>query len=152
MRYQASKHLKESRFIQRRGRRGWISATSVLPSSVTRLLGTLQSGKFLGRHIDVFPSAQFVPCLAADPSVQVINFIRTPVWFNTRVSRGLQSIPTATHDSQPHIPYSNAAKWVFANIPLVMRLHRAYTMFKVPRTSLSPGALMDDIHSLIGPR
>ncbi|KAF8555735.1 FAD/NAD(P)-binding domain-containing protein [Imleria badia] len=66
--------------------------------------------------------AQFVPSLAADPSVQVVNFIRTPVWFNTR----------------PHIPYSDTAKWMFANVPLVMRLHRAYIMFKFDWPSLRP--------------
>ncbi|KAG1892206.1 hypothetical protein F4604DRAFT_1875601 [Suillus subluteus] len=58
--------------------------------------------------------AQFVPCVSEDPSVEVVNFIRTPTWFNTR----------------PHIPYSDTAKWMFANIPLVMRLHRAWIMFR----------------------
>ncbi|KAG2060147.1 FAD/NAD(P)-binding domain-containing protein [Suillus hirtellus] len=57
--------------------------------------------------------AQFVPSISADPSVEVVNFIRTPTWFVTR----------------PHVPYSDAAKWIFANIPLVMRLHRAWIMF-----------------------
>jgi cation diffusion facilitator CzcD-associated flavoprotein CzcO len=57
--------------------------------------------------------AQFVPSVSEDPSVEVVNFIRTPTWFNTR----------------PHIPYSDTAKWMFANIPLVMRLHRAWIMF-----------------------
>ncbi|KAG1815643.1 uncharacterized protein BJ212DRAFT_1587927 [Suillus subaureus] len=57
--------------------------------------------------------AQFVPSVSEDSSVEVVNFIRTPTWFNTR----------------PHIPYSDTAKWMFANIPLVMRLHRAWIMF-----------------------
>ncbi|KAG1822745.1 uncharacterized protein BJ212DRAFT_1444991 [Suillus subaureus] len=50
--------------------------------------------------------AQFVPAISEDPSVEVVNFIRTPTWFNTR----------------PRIPYSDTAKWIFASIPLVMRL------------------------------
>ncbi|KAG2033732.1 hypothetical protein BDR03DRAFT_902073 [Suillus americanus] len=57
--------------------------------------------------------AQFVPSISEDPSVEVVNFIRTPTWFNTR----------------PHIPYSDTARWIFANISLVMRLHRAWIMF-----------------------
>ncbi|KAG2102229.1 uncharacterized protein F5147DRAFT_754352 [Suillus discolor] len=57
--------------------------------------------------------AQFVPSVSEDPSVEVVNFIRTPTWFNTR----------------PHIPYSDTEKWIFANIPLAMRLHRAWIMF-----------------------
>ncbi|KAG2051556.1 FAD/NAD(P)-binding domain-containing protein [Suillus hirtellus] len=57
--------------------------------------------------------AQFVPSVSEDPSVEVVNFIRTPTWFNSR----------------PHIPYSDTEKWIFANIPLAMRLHRAWIMF-----------------------
>ncbi|KAG0701963.1 hypothetical protein DFH29DRAFT_531609 [Suillus ampliporus] len=57
--------------------------------------------------------AQFVPSISEDPSVEVINFIRTPNWFST----------------VPHIPYSDTEKWIFANIPLAMRLHRAWIMF-----------------------
>ncbi|KAG2153120.1 uncharacterized protein EDB93DRAFT_1249032 [Suillus bovinus] len=56
---------------------------------------------------------RFVPHLSEDPSVEVVNFIRTPTWFNTR----------------PHIPYSDTEKWIFSNIPLAMRLHRAWIMF-----------------------
>ncbi|KAG2356270.1 hypothetical protein BDR07DRAFT_1613182 [Suillus spraguei] len=57
--------------------------------------------------------AQFVPYISEDASVKVVHFIRTPTWFMT----------------QPHIPYSDTAKWMFANIPLVMRLHRAWVTF-----------------------
>ncbi|KAG1807872.1 uncharacterized protein BJ212DRAFT_1449225 [Suillus subaureus] len=57
--------------------------------------------------------AQFVPSISEDPFVEVVNFIRTPTWFNTR----------------PHIPYTDTEKWIFANIPLAMRLHRAWIMF-----------------------
>ncbi|KAG1745996.1 uncharacterized protein EDB91DRAFT_1120111 [Suillus paluster] len=66
--------------------------------------------------------AQFVPSISEDPSVEVINFIRTPTWFNTR----------------PHIPYSDTDKWMFANIPLAMQLHRAWIMFRYDFPSLLP--------------
>ncbi|KAF8843419.1 FAD/NAD(P)-binding domain-containing protein [Paxillus ammoniavirescens] len=66
--------------------------------------------------------AQFVPSISADPSVNVVNFIRTPVWFNTRL----------------HTPYSDTEKWIFANIPFAMRLHRAYIMFKFDWPSIKP--------------
>lgn len=35
--------------------------------------------------------AQFIPEISADPSVQIVNFVRTPQWFVTRV-RALPSI------------------------------------------------------------
>ncbi|OAX42852.1 FAD/NAD(P)-binding domain-containing protein [Rhizopogon vinicolor AM-OR11-026] len=66
--------------------------------------------------------AQFVPSVSKDPSVEVVNFIRTPTWFNLR----------------PHIPYSDTEKWIFANIPLAMRLHRAWIMFWFDFPSLLP--------------
>ncbi|KIJ17728.1 hypothetical protein PAXINDRAFT_72805 [Paxillus involutus ATCC 200175] len=69
--------------------------------------------------------AQFVPFISADPSVDVVNFIRTPVLFNTRL----------------HTPYSDTEKWIFANIAFAMRLHRAYIMFKVKRTLANSGYL-----------
>ncbi|EIW81054.1 FAD/NAD(P)-binding domain-containing protein [Coniophora puteana RWD-64-598 SS2] len=59
--------------------------------------------------------AQFIPAITEDPTTKVVNFIRTPVWFNTR----------------PHIPYSNVEKWAFKNIPMVMKFHRAWIMFDV---------------------
>ncbi|KAG1741887.1 FAD/NAD(P)-binding domain-containing protein [Suillus paluster] len=69
------------------------------------------SGGFLSLRTDgqvignASSGAQFVPSISEDPSVEVINFIRTPTWFNTRT----------------HIPYSDTEKWIFANIPLAMR-------------------------------
>jgi hypothetical protein len=33
-----------------------------------------------------FSSAQFVPLISKDPSVEVINFCRTPQWYSPRVS------------------------------------------------------------------
>jgi cation diffusion facilitator CzcD-associated flavoprotein CzcO len=54
-----------------------------------------------------------VPSISEDPSVEVVNFIRTPNWFINR----------------PYIPFSDTAKWIFANIPLVMRLYRAWLTF-----------------------
>lgn len=76
------------------------------------VIGNASSG-YLARHqvsgqcIDIFTSAQFVPSLAADSSVHVVNFIRTPVWFNTRVgSSDLGRVPALTCDFSLiyHIP------------------------------------------------
>ncbi|KAG2356268.1 hypothetical protein BDR07DRAFT_1380912 [Suillus spraguei] len=63
---------------------------------------------------DTYDKAQFVPYISEDASVKVVHFIRTP---------------DLVHD-QPHIPYSDTAKWMFANVPLVMRLHRAWYMLQ----------------------
>ncbi|KAF8843418.1 FAD/NAD(P)-binding domain-containing protein [Paxillus ammoniavirescens] len=59
--------------------------------------------------------AQLIPAISEDPTVQVEAFIRTPAWFTTR----------------PHVPYTNTQKWIFANIPYAMRLHRAWLMLKI---------------------
>ncbi|KAH7913943.1 hypothetical protein BJ138DRAFT_1001148 [Hygrophoropsis aurantiaca] len=66
--------------------------------------------------------AQFVPSISEDPTVEVVNFIRTPTWFNTR----------------PHIPYTDTQKWIFANVPFAMRLHRAWIMFQFEYPLLRP--------------
>ncbi|KAG0701974.1 hypothetical protein DFH29DRAFT_1048990 [Suillus ampliporus] len=68
--------------------------------------------------------AQFVPSISEDPSVEVINFIRAPNWFRTG----------------PHIPYSDTEKWIFSNIPLAMRLHRALIMFRFDFRCLVPSS------------
>ncbi|KAL3462337.1 hypothetical protein BJX64DRAFT_288460 [Aspergillus heterothallicus] len=55
-------------------------------------------------------ATQFVPILSADPckANSVTQFIRQPHWLEGRPN--------------PH--YSNTTKWIFRNIPLVMRLFR----------------------------
>ncbi|KAG7092585.1 hypothetical protein E1B28_008928 [Marasmius oreades] len=57
-------------------------------------------------------AAQFIPEIARDPSVQVINFCRTPQWF---VPRRNQS-------------YSRLVRWIFAYVPLLMRMYRNWIM------------------------
>ncbi|KAH9927036.1 hypothetical protein B0H21DRAFT_763709 [Amylocystis lapponica] len=58
-------------------------------------------------------SAQFIPHLVADPTVHVVNFCRTPSWFIYR----------------PQSKYSARQKWVFAHVPLAIRLYRIWLMF-----------------------
>ncbi|KAF8273965.1 FAD/NAD-P-binding domain-containing protein [Lactarius quietus] len=53
-------------------------------------------------------AAQFVPKISADPTVSVVNFARTAMWY----------VPS------PHLPYRGITKWIFAHIPLVQRIHR----------------------------
>ena len=53
-------------------------------------------------------SAQIVPAISEDPTVDVTNYIRTPMWY----------VPGRL------IPYSNFWKRVYATVPFVMRLHR----------------------------
>ncbi|KAG7093754.1 hypothetical protein E1B28_007403 [Marasmius oreades] len=54
--------------------------------------------------------AQIVPAISEDPSVNVVNICRTPVWY----------FPLADH------AYGAVTKWIFRNIPLCLRLHRCY--------------------------
>ncbi|KAF6763939.1 hypothetical protein DFP72DRAFT_873803 [Ephemerocybe angulata] len=71
-------------------------------------------GKRVGVIGNGCSAAQFIPVISTDPSVEIINFARTPQWF---VSRS-------------NYTYSPWMKWVFANIPGVMRAHRNWIMFR----------------------
>ncbi|KAF9526978.1 hypothetical protein CPB83DRAFT_856911 [Crepidotus variabilis] len=57
-------------------------------------------------------AAQFIPAISREASTEVVNFCRTPQWLTPR---------------RDH-PYSPLRQWIFANIPLVMRLHRNWLM------------------------
>ncbi|KZP31892.1 FAD/NAD(P)-binding domain-containing protein [Athelia psychrophila] len=65
-----------------------------------------------GKRVAVIGSGssaiQFVPKLAQDPSIEVVQFIRTPSWYIPKVE----------------IAYSNFVKWIFAHVPGVMRMYR----------------------------
>ncbi|KAG7091914.1 hypothetical protein E1B28_008309 [Marasmius oreades] len=54
--------------------------------------------------------AQIVPAISEDPSVNVVNICRTPVWY----------FPLADH------AYGTFAKWIFREIPLCLWLYRCY--------------------------
>ncbi|KAI0273330.1 hypothetical protein BC834DRAFT_203637 [Gloeopeniophorella convolvens] len=62
-------------------------------------------GKRVGVIGNGCSAAQFVPKISEDPSVEVINFARTPQWYAPRW-----------------------VKWVFAHVPFVMRAYRAFLM------------------------
>ncbi|VDB82810.1 unnamed protein product [Peniophora sp. CBMAI 1063] len=56
-------------------------------------------------------AAQIIPAISEDPDVEVVEYCRTPMWY-------VQGA---------HIPYSSFWKWVYANIPFIMWLHRIRT-------------------------
>ncbi|KII91073.1 hypothetical protein PLICRDRAFT_174399 [Plicaturopsis crispa FD-325 SS-3] len=72
--------------------------------------------KLSGKRVAVVGSgcsaAQFIPIIAQDPTVQITNFIRTPNWYIDR----------------ERTFWSPRAKWVFRNIPLVMKAYRNIIM------------------------
>ncbi|EGO21875.1 putative monooxygenase [Serpula lacrymans var. lacrymans S7.9] len=84
-------------------------------------------GKRVGVVGSASSAAQLVPSISEDPSVEVVNFIRTPSWFVSR----------------PHTPYTSMQKWIFANVPCAMRLHRNLLMISVG--ALDHGELKDYI-------
>ncbi|KAK4053089.1 FAD/NAD(P)-binding domain-containing protein [Microbotryomycetes sp. JL201] len=55
-------------------------------------------------------AAQFIPAIAKEKSTHVINFSRTPSWFMPRDQK----------------QYSSMTKWMFRNVPGVMRVYRDY--------------------------
>lgn len=57
--------------------------------------------------------AQLIPMITEDPSVDVVNFCRQPMWFKPRLQ----------------VPYTNFQKWVFANVPFAMRGYRWLVAF-----------------------
>ncbi|KAJ3503773.1 hypothetical protein NLJ89_g8287 [Agrocybe chaxingu] len=59
-------------------------------------------------------AAQFVPEISEDPSVEVVNFCRTPQWYVPRMN----------------YRYSDFLQWIFAHVPFVMRLYRNWIMLR----------------------
>ncbi|KAF8265945.1 FAD/NAD(P)-binding domain-containing protein [Lactarius quietus] len=69
-------------------------------------------GKRVGVVGNGCSAAQFVPLIARDPSVEVINFCRSPQWYTPRLQ----------------FDYPGWAKWVFAHVPFAMWVYRAFLM------------------------
>ncbi|KAH9032545.1 FAD/NAD-P-binding domain-containing protein [Lactarius hengduanensis] len=65
-------------------------------------------GKRVGVLGNGSSASQFIPIISKDPTVSVVNFARTKMWF----------LPG------PLIPYREITKWIFAHIPLAQRIHR----------------------------
>ncbi|EIW85072.1 FAD/NAD(P)-binding domain-containing protein [Coniophora puteana RWD-64-598 SS2] len=74
--------------------------------------------KLAGKRVGVFgngcSAAQFIPQIAADPSVHVVNFCRTRQWF---AEKG-------------QYRYASWIKWLFAHAPLTMRAYRSSIMIR----------------------
>ncbi|KAH9989290.1 FAD/NAD-P-binding domain-containing protein [Russula vinacea] len=65
-------------------------------------------GKRVGVLGNGSSAAQFIPAIAEDPTVTVVNFVRTAMWYMPRQNSR----------------YSKIAKFAFAHIPLVQLIHR----------------------------
>ncbi|KAI5119480.1 hypothetical protein M0805_009504 [Coniferiporia weirii] len=65
-------------------------------------------GKRVGVIGNAASGAQLIPRISADPTVEVINFCRTPNWYIGR----------------PNFTYSTRTKSIFSNVPFALRLHR----------------------------
>ncbi|EJT97391.1 FAD/NADP-binding domain-containing protein [Dacryopinax primogenitus] len=76
-------------------------------------------GKRVGVIGNGCSAAQLVPALSADPSTEVINFVRTPQWYLRR------------HNE----PFSAWIKWVYRNVPLANRLARWILLLVIDMTS-----------------
>ena len=70
--------------------------------------------------------SQFIPVISKDPTVTVVNFARTRMWYLPSVSLSSQKRPLILNlrYTKPLAPYWDITKWVFAHIPLVQRVHR----------------------------
>ncbi|KAI9439244.1 FAD/NAD-P-binding domain-containing protein [Lactarius indigo] len=65
-------------------------------------------GKRVGVLGNGSSASQFIPIISKDPTVSVVNFARTKMWY----------VPG------PLIPYRETTKWIFAHIPFVQRIYR----------------------------
>ncbi|KAN0133455.1 FAD/NAD-P-binding domain containing protein [Lactarius tabidus] len=65
-------------------------------------------GKRVGVVGNGSSASQFIPIISKDPTVSVVNFARTRMWFV----------------AAPLIPYREITKWAFAHVPFVQRIHR----------------------------
>ncbi|KAF4597607.1 hypothetical protein EYR40_008069 [Pleurotus pulmonarius] len=83
--------------------------------------GYVLEGKRVGVIGNGCSVAQFLPKIAADPSVQVVNFCRTPQWF----------VPGVNSE------YPGWVKTLFAYVPGVMRLYRNFIMARSDTASLA---------------
>ncbi|KAF9076980.1 hypothetical protein BDP27DRAFT_1518808 [Rhodocollybia butyracea] len=74
--------------------------------------------KLSGKRVAVIgngaSATQFVPVISQDPSLEVVNFCRTPNWF-------LWPLRT---------PYNKLETWLFKHFPFWMRIYRASQFFK----------------------
>ena len=70
--------------------------------------------------------SQFIPVISKDPTVNVVNFARTRMWFLPGVSPLLQkcSLLLNIRYTKPLAPYQEITKWVFSHIPFVQRVYR----------------------------
>ena len=88
----------------------------------------------MGHHTDgmsYLRRSQFIPNISKDPTVTVVNFVRTPMWYIPGVSSGsyLERITTlfwrfTLRYPQPILPYSGFTKWAFTYIPFVHIIYR----------------------------
>ncbi|TFK30127.1 FAD/NAD(P)-binding domain-containing protein [Coprinopsis marcescibilis] len=77
-------------------------------------------GKRIGVIGNGCSAAQFVPLISKDPSVQVVNFVRTPQWY---VPKGDFAFP-------------GWVKWAFAHVPFVLRWYRNVVMLRADTSYL----------------
>ncbi|KAF7978616.1 hypothetical protein HWV62_45360 [Athelia sp. TMB] len=92
-------------------------------------------------------ASQFVPKITADPTVEVVQFVRTPSWYTPVASLSVyvcvHAQLTQDYCPQPVIVFSNFRKWIFAHVPGVMRMYRNFIylqreilylgLFEIPR-------------------
>ncbi|KAI5119486.1 hypothetical protein M0805_009510 [Coniferiporia weirii] len=66
------------------------------------------SGRRVGVIGNAASASQLVPRISTDPTVEVINFCRTPNWYIGR----------------PNFAYSTWLKWTFSHVPFVLQIYR----------------------------
>ncbi len=69
--------------------------------------------------------SQLIPKISANPTINVVNFARTKMWYVPGVSPSFQRRSTLNQrNTKAILPYREITKWCFAHIPLAQRIHR----------------------------
>lgn len=78
-------------------------------------------------------STQFLPVISKQPGIHVTQFCRTPNWVLPPVRCMLifPVIQLSTYYLQIRTRFSSLQKWLFTQIPLIMRLYRIILYIKV---------------------
>ena len=95
-------------------------------------------------------SAQLIPNISKDPTVEVINFARTPQWYVPRVRIEVLSgfyvvLYADMSNYQGNYQYPSYVKWAFAHVPGVLRTYRNYVATFVSIRSLILGSKKYDV-------
>ena len=143
--YQVVNSSMERFSIQRNGGMTWywrINALALLGMVVLRMFQIPLNRCYVHFCWLVLFSAQFIPMISDDSSVEVVNFCRTPQWYVPRVCLSfayyIWSNCWCHIQCQKDFRYPAWIQWMFAHVPFLMRWYRNWIMASVSILTSDP--------------